>query len=143
VKPYKRILLVEDDPDDREFFLECLKKIAPKTQCLVAGDGYTALDILQKRPPLPDLIFIDALLPLMDGYQLLVEIKQDLALMQIPVVVLSTSDYRDPAFYILGANVCISKPSSIPDLRHIITEILNHDVVKDAELLRDMFRRER
>jgi two-component system response regulator len=70
----------------------------------VVGDGVEALKFLRRRPPhaaapRPDIILLDLNLPRMDGKELLAEIKGDELLLDIPVVVLSSSASPDDINY--------------------------------------------
>ncbi len=87
----KKVLLVEDD----KFLRETLAKKLMGAGLLVeaAFDGKNALDIIAKF--LPDAILLDLLLPDVDGYQVLAEIKKNPTLSKIPVIVLSNLDKPD------------------------------------------------
>ena len=87
------ILYVEDDPDDCDLFIEAIQKIAdvqPAT-CIIAKDGEEALAKLIDFPQNPDLIFLDINIPLLDGKELVAEIKKNSKLRNIPVIVYSTT----------------------------------------------------
>jgi CheY-like chemotaxis protein len=83
------ILAIEDDLDDVDFFCEAVKVIDPKIQCIFARDGVEALSILDNT--IPDLIFLDLNMPIMDGETCLMEIKKKEYLKEIPVVIYSTA----------------------------------------------------
>lgn len=112
----KRILLVEDDTDDQEFFTEALHTIHPSIQCAIANNGEEALDIVSK-PPLYDIIFLDLNMPKMGGFEFL-RILKGSNHKDIPVVILSTSDNpKDIAqSKKLGAAMYCVKPTSYDDL---------------------------
>jgi CheY-like chemotaxis protein len=109
----KKLLLVDDDEDDREIFLSVVQTIAPAVECRMATNGQDALNKLnQHHSDLPDLIFLDLNMPLMDGRQFLREIKKHNALKEIPVIVLSTSSDKETISLSrsLGASDFITKP---------------------------------
>ncbi|WP_313951997.1 response regulator [Accumulibacter sp.] len=122
------ILLAEDEPADAHLVKLALSenRIDAVVQHLV--DGREALEYLRRQGERfatairPDLILLDLNMPRMDGREFLLAIKQDPALRDIPVVVLSTSevdrDVRDA--YRLGAAGFISKPL---DVTEFIAEI--------------------
>jgi len=90
------ILLVEDSPVDAHLTLEGLRDTSTVYNTHVVGDGVEALNFLRRHPPhaaapRPDIILMDLSLPRMDGKELLTEIKRDELLVDIPVVVLSSS----------------------------------------------------
>ena len=104
------ILLVEDSPADAHLTLEALRD--PRTVCHVhvVEDGLEALRFLRRDPPhdaapRPDIILMDLNLPGMDGKELLTEIKSDELLLDIPVVVLSSSANPDDINYAYGHQV--------------------------------------
>ena len=130
IKPIE-ILLVEDSPSDTELTKEALKrgKILNNLNCV--EDGVEAIDYLRQKGRFvqairPDLIMLDLNLPKKDGREVLREIKSDLSLRLIPIIVLTTSrsDKDVLQSYQLNANCYITKPV---DFKQFI------DVVKTIE----------
>ena len=113
-------LLVEDNPSDLEVALRALKdqNICNKVQ--IARDGEEALDFIFCRGPhagrnideLPRVILLDLKLPLIDGLEVLRQIRADARTRRVPVVVLTSStEERDVVeSYALGVNSYIAKP---------------------------------
>ncbi len=87
------ILTVDDDIEDQELFAEAVRLIDPATVCLVANDGIEGHELLLdgKTNLSLDFIFLDMNMPKMNGIELLVLIKKDERLKDIPVYILSTS----------------------------------------------------
>lgn len=116
------IMCVEDNPEDLETIRRAFKKVGLVNPMLHFDDGDEALDYLfrrdnfvdAKKNPLPNMILLDLNLPGTDGFEILAEIKQDVKLKKIPVVVLTTSsDERDiEKCFQAGANSYIVKPVS-------------------------------
>lgn len=115
----KRILLVEDDPNDIELTLNALEEYNLSNKIVVVQDGVEALDYLFRRGRFaqrsggqPIVIMLDLKLPKLDGVQILRQIKADETLRLIPVVVLTSSrESQDLAeCYKLGANAYVVKP---------------------------------
>jgi two-component system response regulator len=115
----RKILLVEDNPDDVELTRHALSKNRLTVEMVVARDGQEALDMLLGSSPespglagLPVLILLDLRLPKVDGLTVLKALKENPATRRVPVVVLSTSrEDRDVlAAYDLGANSYVRKP---------------------------------
>ena len=114
------ILLVEDNPDDLELTLNTFKQFNITNRRHVARDGAEALDFVFRRGQYanrdpgdhPKVILLDIKLPLVDGLEVLRQIKQDPVTRTIPVVLLTSSqEDRDIAEgYRLGANSYITKP---------------------------------
>lgn len=115
---YQHILLVEDDQDDQELFLLAVKEIAAGVQCTAESDPVRALQKLKEHNVNPDIIFLDLNMPVMDGMQFLTAVKNNEALRQIPVVVLSTSAQQSARTrsLSLGAIAFITKPNDFNDL---------------------------
>src|SRR5690349_13942182 len=112
-----RILLVEDNPGDVRLTREVLKDSRLHHELHVVPDGEAAVSFLKRLAPYqdvirPDLILLDLNLPKKDGRQVLEEIKADVSLRSIPVVVLTTSHAEQDILtaYSLHANCYIQKP---------------------------------
>lgn len=113
--PKKVILLVEDNPDDLELALLALQANGMEGEAVVARDGQEALDILLSyHGPCegrPEVVLLDLKLPLVDGFEVLRQLRANEATRFLPVVILSSSrEERDlNACYELGANSYIQK----------------------------------
>jgi CheY-like chemotaxis protein len=128
----RRILLVEDDPDDAELIINGLRRSNVGNEIDVVRDGVEALDYLYRRGPFADrptgdplLVLLDLKMPRVDGQQVLQEIKADGKLKHVPVVVLTSSAHeRDvTSGYDLGANAYVVKPVHFRDLIDAVAEI--------------------
>ncbi|MBI5440697.1 MAG: response regulator [Deltaproteobacteria bacterium] len=115
----KRILLVEDNPNDVELTMEGLGEHNLANEVVVARDGVEALDYLLRRGTFvdrpagnPAVVLLDLKLPKVDGIEVLKEIKSDENLKVVPVVVLTSSrEERDMVeSYKLGVNAYVVKP---------------------------------
>jgi CheY-like chemotaxis protein len=108
-----RILLVEDDEDDRYFFRWGIGESGIEAELTAVTDGRQLMDFLLNvpEPLVPDVIFLDLNMPGMDGKAALQEIRRQKKFSAIPVVILSTStrpkDIEETYKY--GANRYISK----------------------------------
>lgn len=122
VAPEFEILLVEDNPADvlltREAFSE--SKIRHRLWCV--PDGEEALRFLRHTgeytdAPRPDVMLLDLNLPKKDGREILADIKEDPALREIPVIVLTTSEAEQDIFraYKLHANCYLTKPIDVDE----------------------------
>lgn len=121
------VLNVDDDLEDREFFCEALREIDPSVTCLIAGSGMEALSLLHEQVPLPDYIFLDINMPIMDGKQCLRALKNIPELNAIPVIMYSTStDTREiRECYKLGAEDFLIKPHSYDKLVNDLISIFS------------------
>ena len=104
-----RVLLVEDNRDDAELAVWALREVGI-TEVAVAWDGTHALELLGSITP--DLVLLDLRLPLMDGLDVLAEIRRDPRLKHLRVIILTSSENpRDmAACQALGVTAFLSKP---------------------------------
>jgi two-component system, chemotaxis family, response regulator Rcp1 len=124
------ILIVEDNPGDVRLTQEALRDAKVRNRLSVAKDGVEALAYLHREgkygsAPRPDLILLDLNLPRKDGREVLADIKDDLNLRSIPVVILTTSqDERDVlSAYESYANCYIVKPVDLVQFIVVVKSI--------------------
>ena len=118
------ILLVDDDEDDISFFKDALSEVCPSCDFLYAHHGLEAIKKLKLLYPVkPHFIFVDLNMPIMNGYELLTEIKNNQDWKDIPVYVLSTSNEWSVQEQSLkmGANKFYTKPVRTEDLKALIS----------------------
>jgi CheY-like chemotaxis protein len=121
------ILIVDDDSEDRELFHEAISEIDSEINCIAAKDGQEAIDLLtQELFVLPDFIFLDINMPLMNGQECLIELKKDPRLKKIPVIMYSTtSDTQEiKGYYALGAHDFLIKPNNFKKLVDALNSII-------------------
>lgn len=130
------VLLVEDGADDALFLKRAFAKAhAPYGLTIVTG-GREAIGYLSGQDkysdreayPLPRLILLDLSLPDLPGFEVLRWIRQQPALVQLLVIVLTSSgqsaDIRRA--YELGANSFLSKPADPSKLTDLVRDLLKH-----------------
>ena len=124
------ILLIEDSQPDVRLTIEALKEAKVQNRLWVVEDGVEAMEFFHKQgrhheAPRPDLILLDLNLPRMDGRQVLEQVKNDPALRQIPVVVLTTSRSEVDILkaYDLHANCYITKPVDFARFMEVVKAI--------------------
>ena len=128
ITPLQNILYIEDDSDDQAFFRESLNRVAPRAICYTASSADEARDFFHQVEVSLDYIFLDINMPGTDGITFLREIKADLALNSIPVIVYSTSGTESYATQCkdLGAFAYVRKPNTFQGicsvLKRIVTE---------------------
>ncbi len=113
------ILLVDDDIDDQDFFIDALEVADESIQCITANDGEEALSILQgPERVIPDFIFLDQNMPRLSGLKCLRELKKLEYIKNVPIIMYSTShaekDKTEATF--LGANYFFIKTHSFKEL---------------------------
>jgi two-component system, chemotaxis family, response regulator Rcp1 len=122
------VLLVEDNPADIRLTREALKEAEALARLHVAEDGIKAMEYLRQssqKTPKPHLILLDLNLPRKDGREVLEEIKRDISLRHIPVVVLTTSQAEQDVLrsYQLLANAYVTKPVDLDQFFHVVRSI--------------------
>lgn len=126
-KATRKILLVDDDADDRKYFKEALNEIDPAIECAEARDGLQALHVLRNTElSLPDYIFLDLRMPRYNGKQCLLQLKADERLQHIPVIIYTTSKEVEESEELqrLGAVHFISKPNNPEEIYYVISLVL-------------------
>jgi CheY-like chemotaxis protein len=119
------IFLADDDEDDCLLFQEALNEISFHTRLVTARDGEKLMNQLGEDG-LPDVLFLDLNMPRKDGFQCLLEIKQDEKFKHLPVIIFSTSFQPDAVntLYENGAQYYVRKPSNFEHFRKVIHYVL-------------------
>ena len=120
MKDDKKILLVEDNPDDEALTLRALKKHNIANQVVVVRNGAEALEWLfaigahadRGTAELPSVVLLDLKLPKVDGLKMLRRIRAHERTRLLPVVILTSSSEQKDLLesYSLGANAYVRKP---------------------------------
>jgi CheY-like chemotaxis protein len=121
------ITLADDDEDDRLFFIDAFEELKISTIVSTVNNGRELLNFLNHpETVLPNVIFLDLNMPILNGIECLKEIKLNDRFKEIVVAIYSTSssdqDIEDT--FVLGANIYIKKPSSFDSLKKILAEIV-------------------
>jgi two-component system, response regulator len=129
----KRILLVEDNPDDRDLAVRALKKNKIINEIIVAGDGAEALDYMfgtgkyagRDVNDMPTVVLLDLKLPKVDGLEVLERIRADPRTRLQPVVVLTSSKQEQDVArsYKLGANSYVRKPIDFDEFMDAVSQL--------------------
>ena len=122
------IFLADDDDEDREFFEEVVEEINSKIIVTTFSNGDHLMENLNKSKKIPDCIFLDLNMPLMDGEECLSAIRNSSRLKKIPVIIYSTSiDISNAArLRDMGANLYLKKPNTFHGLKVAISNCLQH-----------------
>ncbi|MGX5818883.1 response regulator [Chitinophaga lutea] len=126
----KRILIIDDDGDDREFLREAIGEQDATITCQECQDGVQALTLLRENLGYtPDFIFLDLNMPLMNGRQCLGKIRQIPRMEEVPVIIYSTTRHLEEDTLLDMGNVrFLTKPSRLHDLRSSLADILGEDL---------------
>ncbi len=121
-----RILIIDDEPELVKAVEVRLKASGYEVE--VAYDGKAGID--KAKEVRPDLILLDFVMPMMDGYEVARELMADIKIKQIPIIVLTASQQRDlkTKFRELGINAFILKPFETSDLLDVVNKYLSKGI---------------
>nr|WP_295932201.1 response regulator [uncultured Dyadobacter sp.] len=121
--PLFKILLVDDDADDRYLISEAFELTGCNVQINEAESGIDALQILGAMQPLPSLVVVDMNMPGMGGIETIEQIRK--LGPEIPVVLLTTSLTSELASNAIstGANGCFNKPIPFEDMCSLANQL--------------------
>ncbi len=137
----ERILLVDDNPLNLQVLMETLQ--SRESRLLVAKNGETALTISRKTHP--DLILLDIMMPGMDGYEVIRQLKADNKTADIPVIFLSALDQTGDKVkgLELGAVDYVTKPFQAEEvLARVDTHLTIHRLRREVQQQKDQLERE-
>ncbi len=118
----KKILVVEDNEDNREIFVFRLQQLGFKV--LVAANGKEAIETASRTKP--DLIFMDLRMPVMDGWEATKALRQTEWGKDLPVVAVTAHALEEDKRKALnaGCNDFISKPVDYALIRDAIQKLV-------------------
>ena len=119
----KEVLVVDDDPLVVKILRTPLERAGYKVN--VASHGLEALRRVKEHPP--DLILLDILMPLLDGFKVARLLKFDKRFKEIPIIVLTsraTEGERKMGEQV-GANEFLYKPFRLPQVLNMVNKYLN------------------
>ena len=125
-KPGLRIVLADDDADDRDFFRDIVLQFHHAENINLVRDGKELLENLESDSVLPDLLFLDLNMPFVSGLECLKRIRDEEKYKKIKVVIFSTSG-ADPDImkaFEYGADFYIVKPGNFRVLSKMIEKAL-------------------
>ncbi|MBZ0281109.1 MAG: response regulator [Anaerolineae bacterium] len=121
----KRILVVEDDQPVQEMIRVLLERVGYET--ILASDVATAVQVLREKS-LPDVLLLDLMLPDIDGFELLRQIRAKSAFDQLPIIIVSA--LADPDHIRkgleLGADRYVTKPGIVHNLIKTVQDVLRN-----------------
>lgn len=120
----KRVLIVDDDERNRYALSSYLDMMEMKV--ITANDGESALKILRSGGIKIDLILLDIMMPVMDGYEMLRLLRSDESLKDIPVIAVTARAMKGDDLKCLeaGATDYIAKPIDLKNFLSIMNKWL-------------------
>jgi DNA-binding response OmpR family regulator len=128
-----KLLVVDDIPENREMLMHMLTRQGHTV--VTAENGREAVNALHSQPF--DMVLLDLMMPIMNGFEVLTHLKADETLNHIPVVIISALDEINSAAQSIegGAEDYLTKPFDPVLLRARINACLERKRLRDAELL--------
>ncbi len=121
----KNILIVEDDAFNAQLLRSLLTKIS-NMNIISSYDGAEALHILESNEEKIDMVLLDIRMPIMDGKDLLMHIRQNKTLDDMPILIISVDNSNKSELLEMGANDFILKPFDIDNLASKISANFNY-----------------
>jgi CheY-like chemotaxis protein len=138
---FKNIILVDDDVDDRDLFLEAMEFINPLAEIKTSKDGEELMEYLATVSKSPDVIFLDLNMPRKNGKECLKELRISKQFRLTPIVIFTTSlnpvDVQET--FAQGATFFMRKPNSFEELKQILHNLLNSRLQTAGERDREKF----
>lgn len=119
----KLVMIVEDDIEISKILKETLELAAYQT--MTAANGKIALELLTQSKRLPDLILLDLMMPVMNGWEFATEVKKNKRLASIPILVISAFVDKADSIDCVGF---IQKPINLSELLSIVKSHLDEGV---------------
>jgi DNA-binding response OmpR family regulator len=118
------VMIAEDDDDDFFIFSVAISETGFTVILKRAEDGELLMKLLEEE--IPDILFLDLLMPLKDGKQSLQELRSNRRYDSMPIVVYTALDDLETVEYCYrqGSNLYTIKPNSIEDLKTALQRIL-------------------
>jgi CheY-like chemotaxis protein len=130
-----RILMVDDDRTCRRIFRAMLPKDVP-FQIVECDDGLAALNLLEK-PPYPDIIVCDIMMPNLDGFEFLKKVRDLPKVAHTPVVMATSNAFRENVSKAATLSVCrfLAKPLTRPDVESAIRHAMSQNERKRSSII--------
>ena len=124
----KKVLLIDDDRDDASLFKEALQEVNEKVAFdYFEGCQEAIIKLNAEEYQLPDIIFLDINMPVVNGWYCLEEFKRSEKLASVPVYIYTTSSHKKEKerAIAMGATGFITKPMDYNELKNILREVLS------------------
>jgi CheY-like chemotaxis protein len=122
-----KIFIIDDNEDFVLLFCQTVAKAHPQCQCLSAENGYNALRQLKfMLPTVPDFIFVDVKMPIMNGHEIVAELKKMDLLSTVPIVMYTaqSNPVDESKAKEAGVAAFYQKPNSTEKINQLIADVL-------------------
>jgi len=130
------LYLADDDDEDRLLFSDALLEIHPEGKIDTFDNGVDLMAaLLNTNIALPDIIFLDLNMPLMNGEECLNDIKNESELSGIPIIIYSGyfDEEKVDLLHKKGANLYLQKPVTFPHLQALLDRAIQSIMSKEPE----------
>jgi CheY-like chemotaxis protein len=131
------LILAEDDHDDQLLFEEVIAELPVFVELMTFSNGDDLMEWLNDNENnLPDALFLDLNMPRKNGFAALGEIKRNMKLQDLPVIIFSTATNREMIKQVFkdAAHYYIRKPASFWELKKLIYKSLKLIAENDMDL---------
>jgi CheY-like chemotaxis protein len=126
---YITVFYTDDDEDDLSIFTDAVESLKKKIILQTYTGGDKLLNAIYNPPPTPHVVFLDLNMPGKNGFDVLTELRNSDAKIDIPVIIFSTSN--EPGIIekcrLLGASCFMTKPVLMMDIIKSINHALETD----------------
>lgn len=125
----KKILIVDDEPHIRLLLEQALEELEDyDVEFFIAENGEKALEIIEEEKP--DLVFLDVMMPKMNGFEVCKTVKQEWGMTDIYIIILTAKgqEYDKEKGKEMGANRYLTKPFNPDEIISSAVDILGIDL---------------
>lgn len=137
----RNVLIIDDDREDIAIFCEALLEIDKDITCEFVANSRHAVEKVLCAEIVPDLIFLDLNMPMVDGWDVLKELKSNETSRSIPVIIFSTSPLDRELLRARqsGASGFLSKPDDYLELTKGLRTIIDAANRREMDTLSPLF----
>jgi CheY-like chemotaxis protein len=116
------VLVVDDDPYIRDVVAQLLEGEGYRIE--EATNGAEALGVVNDADRRPNVILLDLMMPVMDGWEFARRLQEHVPPLNIPIVVLSAARLPSDRLTVLGAQAVLAKPFDVDELLEQVARVL-------------------
>ncbi len=116
------VLVVDDDPYIRDVVAQLLE--GEGYQIKEATNGAEALGVVNEAQHQPNVILLDLMMPVMDGWEFARRLQEHIPPLNIPIIVLSAARLPNERLTVLGARALLAKPFDVDELLEQVARLM-------------------